>query len=288
MYFFSVTFVAIYDIEDVIRLLSLTSATIGLCLSKTWLVLGTTQWLVRKSCECENHLTSLERILEYSLLPDEENINNSKDQLELPVFNRSEAKKNLTSIINRKNVKTDSLESGKIQLKSFCYGYKNNKTVLNNLSVEIQSGEKIGVVGRTGAGKSSLISALFRMRNPQSGNICIANKDVVDDMPLMELRRNLSIIPQEPFIFCDTFRSNIDPLHGSNDEEIWSVLWNVGLSEKVNSCKGGLSYELAAKGANLSAGEKQLLCLARATLKHNKILLIGKPHFLIGEIPNSF
>ena len=95
-------------------------------------------------------------------------------------------------------------------------------------------------------------------------------------MSLLELRRGLSIIPQEPFIFHDTFRKNIDPLGESNDAQLWDVLTNVGLAEKVRSCEGNLEYELEEKGANLSVGEKQLLCLARATLKRNKILLIGQ------------
>ena len=209
------------------------------------------------------------------MLPDEEKTEMPKSEKNKPAFNRDAAKRNLNEIINRKNIKTDNLTSGKIHLEKFNYGYKNDKIVLNNLSFTIASGENIGIVGRTGAGKSSLISALFRMRNPASGIFKISDKNAVNDMTLIELRRNLSIIPQEPFIFCDTFRSNIDPLHNSNDADIWAVLQNVGLSEKVDNCDGGLDYELAEKGANLSAGEKQLLCLARATLKHNKILLIG-------------
>ena len=126
-----------------------------------------------------------------------------------------------------------------------------------------------------GAGKSSLISALFRMRNKTSGFLKIGTKDVNEEMTLMDLRRNLSIIPQEPFIFCDTFRKNIDPLSERSDDQIWLVLEIVGLSEKVKNIEGNLNYELVEKGANLSVGEKQLVCLARAILKRNKILLIG-------------
>ena len=267
--------------DDIIRLLALTTATIGLSLSKSWLIIGNTQWLIKKSCDCENNLTSLERILEYSLMQDEEGSNNANSKTDKPVFNRKNAKQNIDQIIHRKDEKTEIIQDGRIELKSFCYGYKNNVTVLNDISIKILSGEKIGIVGRTGAGKSSLISALFRMRKPQSGTVIISTKDAITDMSLLELRRNLSIIPQEPFIFCDTFRRNIDPLGESNDEKLWNVLCNVGLADKVKSCTGGLDYSLVERGANLSVGEKQLLCLARATLKHNKILLIGEYNFLI-------
>ena len=264
----------IYDNDDIVKLLALTSATIGLSLSKSWHLMGNMQWLVQMSCDTENNLVSLERLLEYSILADEDK--SSEEEPKVAVFCRKAAKENINQIINRKHLKTRELTNGSIEFKSFSYGYKNNKTVLDDLSLHIKSGEKIGIVGRTGAGKSSLISALFRMRNPQSGAILMSSRDVEKDMSLLELRRNLSIIPQEPLIFCDTFRRNIDPLNERNDTEIWNVIRNVGLDKKIENCDGGLDFYLEEKGANLSVGEKQLLCLARATLKHSKILLIGK------------
>ena len=156
------------------------------------------------------------------------------------------------------------------------FAYRDGKQVLKKLNLKIKSGEKIGIVGRTGAGKSSLISALFRLRNPHEGDIIVNGKNAVSESSLLNLRKGLSIIPQEPFIFADTIRKNIDPLEESADKDIWEVVENCGLDEKIRNLSEGLSYELAEKGANLSVGEKQLICLARATLKKSKILLIGK------------
>ena len=93
---------------------------------------------------------------------------------------------------------------------------------------------------------------------------------------MIAVRRNLSIIPQDPFIFKGSLRSNIDPTEQKSDNQIWDVLKNVGLGNKFGAEPKGLNFEFEEKGANLSAGEKQLICLARATLRKNKILLIGK------------
>ena len=130
-------------------MLQLTAATIGLSLSKSWMIIGNTQWLVRKSCKCENNLTNLERVLEYSLLPDEESVG---DQNIKPAFDRRQAKKNVQDIIDRKLIKTAEIASGNIVMDSFSYGYKNNKQVLKSLDLTIDSGTKIGVVGRTELG----------------------------------------------------------------------------------------------------------------------------------------
>ena len=144
-------FVSIYDIESVVKILQLSASTIGLSLSKSWMIIGTTQWLVRKSCECENNLTSLERVLEYSMLPDEEtNCVGGQTFSQKPIFSRTEAKKNLKAIVDRKFVKTEQLQKGNIEMQKFVYGYENNEQVLKEITFSIIEGEKIGIVGRTG------------------------------------------------------------------------------------------------------------------------------------------
>ena len=155
---------------------------IGLTLSKAFLLLGEFQYCINVSCRVENLLTSFERILEYSQLPDETNKpevktgNKVQDikpevQAEDRKFNREEAKKNLERIINSKNMKYETFQTGNVTFEEFTYAYANNIPILKDINLDFKSGEKIGIIGRTGAGKSSLISAMYQMRQPISGQI---------------------------------------------------------------------------------------------------------------------
>ncbi|KAI1315767.1 hypothetical protein EDD11_000370 [Mortierella claussenii] len=257
--FLGVTAVACVAVRD-----SQQAAMVGLALNYVTQLSGELQWAVRQSVEAAILMVSVERMMEYAQVQPEESDRrrfNPDGSSVVPNGWPSEAKVTFSDM-------------------SLTYP-RGDGPVLKHISLDFKAGEKIGIVGRTGAGKSSLIGALFRLVEtmtgdpPHRGGISIDGIDI-SRIGMHDLRERMAIIPQEPFLFRGTLRFNLDPTSQHQDADIWAALEAAELKRMVEGLAGGLDAVVDDNGKNFSIGERQLLSLARAVLRRSKIIVMDE------------
>lgn len=226
---------------------------VGLSLSYGLSLNGVLFWAIYMSCFVENRMVSVERIKQFTNIP-------------------SEAAWKITDRVPPPSWPAH----GNVDLKDLQVKYRpNTPLVLKGITLSIYGGEKIGVVGRTGSGKSTLIQVFFRLVEPTGGKIIIDGIDICR-LGLHDLRSRFGIIPQEPVLFEGTVRSNIDPIGQHTDEEIWKSLERCQLKDIVAAKLEKLDAPVVDNGDNWSVGQRQLLCLGRVMLKRSRLLFMDE------------